>query len=109
MQCVCVCVCIHYLEEPGEDVKLKDRDVVVAGEVYGGLKGHGLQSRADGMKLMERLSEHLPRHNGPAPHKTKMTTSSCKIKHQNIKIMRVECRLPACCLMAYPQVSAVKV
>jgi hypothetical protein len=34
----------HYLEEPGEDVKLKDRDVVVAGEVDGRLESHGFQA-----------------------------------------------------------------
>lgn len=39
------------LEEPGEDVELKDGDVVVAGEVDGGLERHGLQARADRMDL----------------------------------------------------------
>lgn len=34
----------HYLEEPGEDVKLEDGDVVVACEVDGGLQSHGLQA-----------------------------------------------------------------
>lgn len=48
-----VYVCVYYLKQPGEDVKLKDRDVVIASEVYGGLEGHGLQTGADGMKLME--------------------------------------------------------
>lgn len=32
------------LKESGENVKLKNRNVVVAGEVNGGLQGHGLQA-----------------------------------------------------------------
>ena len=67
-----------YLEESGEDVELEHGDVVVAGEVYGGLEGHGLQSGADGVKLMERLTEHLPRHDGPVTHTKKHMTSSSK-------------------------------
>lgn len=55
----------HYLEEPGEDVKLEDGDVVVAGEVDGGLEGHGFQARADGVELVQCLPEHLPRHYSP--------------------------------------------
>ncbi len=31
-----------HLEKPGEDVELKDGDVVVAGEVDGGFESHGL-------------------------------------------------------------------
>ncbi len=31
-----------HLEKPGEDVELKDGDVVIAGEVYGGFESHGL-------------------------------------------------------------------
>lgn len=54
-----------HLEKPGEDVKLKDGDVVVAGEVNGRFKRHGLQARADGVKLMQGLPEHFPRHDGP--------------------------------------------
>lgn len=34
---------------PGEDVKLEAGDVVVAGEVYSGLEGHGFQPRPDRM------------------------------------------------------------
>ena len=54
------------LEESGEDVELKHRDVVVAGQVDGGLQGHGLQAQADGVELMESLAERSPRHDGPA-------------------------------------------
>lgn len=54
-----------HLEQPGEDVELKNGDVVVAGEVDGGFKRHGLQARADGVKLVQGLPEHLPRHDGP--------------------------------------------
>ena len=54
-----------YLEESGEDVELEVGDEVVAGEVDGGLEGHGLQSRPDGMHLRERLPEVLPRHYRP--------------------------------------------
>lgn len=53
------------LEQSGEDVKLKDGDVVVAGQVDGGLEGHGLQTQADGVELMESLTERSPRHDGP--------------------------------------------
>ena len=54
-----------YLEQSGEDVELEHGDVVVAGEVYGGLERHGLQAGADGMELVEGLAEHLPRNYGP--------------------------------------------
>lgn len=54
------------LEQPGEDVKLKHRDVVVAGQVDGRLQGHGLQAQTDGVELMESLAEGSPRHDGPA-------------------------------------------
>lgn len=57
-----------HLEKPGEDVKLKDRDVVVAGEVDGGLESHGLQAQADGVKLMEGLTKCPPWHYGPTAH-----------------------------------------
>ena len=53
---------------PAEDVKLKDRDVVIAGEVDGGLQSHGLQRRANRVSLMQRIAELLPRHNDPAKH-----------------------------------------
>lgn len=55
-----------HLKKPGEDVKLKHRDVVVAGEVYCGLEGHGLQARADWVKLVQSLSEDLPLDDSPA-------------------------------------------
>ena len=54
-----------YLEEPGEDVELEDGDVVVAGEVDGGLQGHGLQARADWVKLVKSLTKCPPGHDGP--------------------------------------------
>ena len=54
-----------YLEESGKDVELKVGDEVVAGEVDGGLEGHGLQPRPDGVHLGERLPEVLPRHYRP--------------------------------------------
>lgn len=54
------------LEQSGEDVKLEHRDVVVAGQVDGGLQGHGLQTQTDGVELMESLAEGSPRHDGPA-------------------------------------------
>ena len=50
---------------PAEDVKLKDGDVVVAGEVDGGLEGHGLQRRADGVGVVQRVAELFPRHDDP--------------------------------------------
>lgn len=62
---------VDYLEQPGEDVKLKDRNIVVAGEIYGGLEGHGLQSRADGVKFVKRLTKRLPRHNSPKQYMQK--------------------------------------
>jgi len=37
---------------PCEDVKLKHRDVVVDGEVDGGLQGHGFQGGVDGVVLL---------------------------------------------------------
>lgn len=55
-----------YLEESGEDVELKDGDVVVAREVDGGLESHGLQARADRVKLVESLAKCPPRHDGPS-------------------------------------------
>ena len=50
---------------PGEDVKLKVRDVVIAREVYGGLEGHGLQPRADAVHLVQSQSEHFPGNYSP--------------------------------------------
>lgn len=57
-----------HLEQPGEDVELEDRDVVVTGEVNGGLESHGLQAQTDGVKLMESLSKRPPWHYGPRIH-----------------------------------------
>lgn len=53
------------LEEAREDVKLEDRDVVVAGEVNGGLEGHGLQARTDGVHFVKALSKDFPGHYCP--------------------------------------------
>lgn len=58
-----------HLEQPGENVELKHWDVVVAGEVDGGLESHGLQAQADGVELMKSLAKCPPWHNGPAAHK----------------------------------------
>ena len=48
------------LEESGEHVKLKVGDVVIAREVDGRLKRHGLQARAYRVHLVQGESEHLP-------------------------------------------------
>lgn len=53
------------LEEAREDVKLEDRDVVVAGEVNGGLEGHGLQAGTDGVHFVKALSKDFPGHYCP--------------------------------------------
>lgn len=83
----CVCLCVqNYLKEPGEDVKLEHWDVIIAGEVNGGLEGHGLQSRAYGMELMEWLTKHLPRHNGPVTHRH---NECIYIKKMNFKFIGV--------------------
>ena len=72
---------------PAEDVKLKDRDVVIAGEVDGGLEGHGFQRRANGVSLVQGVAELLPRHDDPAKHthcfKTHQLyiTTICKLIH----------------------------
>lgn len=61
------------LEEAREDVKLEDRDVVVAGEVDGGLEGHGLQAGTDGVHFVKALSEDFPGHYRPErQHKEKV-------------------------------------
>lgn len=54
-----------YLKESGEDVELKNRDVVVAGEVDGGFERHGFQTWTYGVELVESLTEHPPGDNGP--------------------------------------------
>lgn len=64
---------MNYLEKPGENVKFKHGDVVIACEVDGGLEGHGLQAGTDWMKFMKRLTEHLPRHDGSWAPKNKQT------------------------------------
>ena len=51
--------------KPGEDVKLKVGDIIVTGQVYGGLQGHRLQPRADRMDFVERQSEEFPRNYRP--------------------------------------------
>ena len=40
---------VYILGAPSEDVKLKDRDVVVECEVDGGLERHGLQRGVNGV------------------------------------------------------------
>lgn len=65
-RCQSVLVKEEYLEQTCENVKLKDWDVVVAGEVDGGLEGHGLQAWADGMHLVKALAKHFPWHYCPA-------------------------------------------
>lgn len=49
-----------YLEKTSEDVELKDRDIVIAGEVDGRFQSHGLQPGADGMHVVKALPEHFP-------------------------------------------------
>lgn len=58
-----------YLEKTCKNVKLKDWDVVVAGEVDGGFEGHGLQAWADGMHFVKALPKHFPWHYCPVEHK----------------------------------------
>ena len=53
-----------YMYIPGEDVELKDRDVVVDGEVDGGLQSHGLQGGVDGVHFTQSLSKQPPGYNG---------------------------------------------
>lgn len=67
-----------YLKEASEDVKLEHRNVVVAGQVNGGLEGHGLQARADGMHFVKALSEDFPRHY--CPERQKKHGHKCKDK-----------------------------
>lgn len=76
-----LCCFEPHLEEPGEDVELKHRDVVVAGEVDGGLESHGLQAQADGVKLMECLTKRPPWHNGPTVHERLVQLQCLNIKH----------------------------
>ena len=58
-------MCLTDLEETREDVELEHGDVVVAGQVDGGLEGHGLQPGADEVHFVKALAEHLPGHDGP--------------------------------------------
>jgi len=48
------------LKEACEYVKLEVGNEVVAGQVNGGLQGHGLQAGDDGMYFVQLLSEDLP-------------------------------------------------
>ena len=54
-----------HLKQPGEDVKLKHGDVVVAGEVHRGLQGHGLHPLLEGVDGPELLLEGEPVHDAP--------------------------------------------
>ena len=45
---------------PGKYVVLKHRDVVIHGEVYGGLESHGLQGGVDRVAVMKGLPEKTP-------------------------------------------------
>lgn len=74
------------LEEAREDVKLKDRNVVVAGEVDGGLEGHGLQAGADGVHFVKALSKDFPGHYGPErQHICSFTQSKTKKDRKVLK------------------------
>ena len=57
---------IRHTHPPAEHIKLKDRDVVIAGKVDGGLEGHGLQRGPNGVCLMQCDAKLLPRHNDSA-------------------------------------------
>lgn len=48
--------------KPGEDVKLEGGDVVIAGEVDGGLESHGFEGSVDLMHLVQKLTKQLPRY-----------------------------------------------
>ena len=50
---------LSFKYKPGEDVKLKVGDVVVAGEVYRRLESHRLQARADGVCLVQGQSAEI--------------------------------------------------
>lgn len=95
----CVRLCVQdYLKQPGEDVELKDWDVVVAGEVDSWLESHGLQSGADWVELMEWLTKHLPRHDGPVTHGQNDTSGNVSywIKKEDYLLQKVTClRKPA--------------
>ena len=53
------------MDLPCKYVVLKDGDVVIDSEVYGGLEGHGFQGGVDGVTLMEGLAKQSPRHYSP--------------------------------------------
>ena len=59
------------LEQPGEDVKLKVGDVVVARQIDGGLEGVGLQSFLETVNFIQALTERLPRHDRTGGEKVK--------------------------------------
>ncbi len=53
------------IASPGENVKLKHRDVVVDCEVDGGLESHGLEGRVDLVNVLKNLAEYSPRNDCP--------------------------------------------
>lgn len=50
-----------YLKQPCKNIKFKDRNIIIAGQINSGLQSHGLQPRTDGMHFMQGLSKALPR------------------------------------------------
>ena len=50
---------------PREHVELEVGNVVVSGEVDGGLERHGLEARVDGVHLRQAFPKRLPRHQRP--------------------------------------------
>lgn len=50
-----------YLKESCKDVKFKNWNIIIAGQINSGFQSHGFQPRTDGMYFMKGLSEALPR------------------------------------------------
>lgn len=69
---------ICYLKEPRKDVKLKHRNVVVAGEIYGGFKSHRLHSLLECIHSLQLLLKTIPLYDTPG------TTNACLVfRHDN--------------------------
>lgn len=54
-----------YLKQSSEDVKLKHRNVVVAGEIYSRLQSHGLHPFLECMNTLQLLLKTSPLHYTP--------------------------------------------
>lgn len=57
-------ICL-YLKQPREDIKLKHRDVVVAGEIDGWFQGHGFHPFLEGVHALQLLFKLAPVHYAP--------------------------------------------